>query len=132
MLLFGFNQIEAQGTSLAIVPIGIFAALVYYQNGMVRLPVVGFIALGFVAGACLGARLVPHLPIEPLRLAFGALLLYVGFVFVIGARTPRPAVALPAGVAAALAFLVGWLIRRRRRTPRPPPEPPTAEREYYI
>ena len=132
MLLFGFNQLEAQGTSLAIVPIGIFAALVYYQNGMVRLPVVGFIALGFVAGACLGARLVPHLPIEPLRLAFGALLLYIGFVFVIGSHTSRPAIALPAGVAAVLTFLLGWLIRRRRIRRPPPPEPPTAEREYFI
>ncbi len=131
MLMFGFNQIEAQGTSLAIVPIGIFAAMVYYQNGMVRLPIVGFIALGFVVGAYLGARLVPHLPIEPLRLVFGALLLYVGFIFVIGARTTHPAVALPAGVAAVVTFLLGLLIRRYR-TRRPPPEPPTADREYFI
>src|SRR5262245_27323466 len=46
MLLFQFSQQEAQGTSLAalIPPIGIFAAIVYYQNGHVRLPVAGAVA----------------------------------------------------------------------------------------
>ncbi|HZN36271.1 MAG TPA: TSUP family transporter, partial [Pirellulaceae bacterium] len=41
MLLFQFSQQEAQGTSLAVLipPIGIFAALVYIQNGDVKLPV---------------------------------------------------------------------------------------------
>jgi uncharacterized membrane protein YfcA len=43
-----------------IPPIGIFAALVYYQHGFVRLPVVGLIAVGFMIGAYFGARLVPH------------------------------------------------------------------------
>ena len=35
ILLFGFSQIEAQGTSLAVlsVPVVLFAALVYYQAG---------------------------------------------------------------------------------------------------
>lgn len=49
-------EAEAQGTSLAvmILPIGIFAARVYYQHGFVRLPVVGFIALGFMIGAYFG------------------------------------------------------------------------------
>lgn len=62
VMLFGFSQAEAQGTSLAVLipPIGIFAAMVYYQHGMVRLPVVGFIALGFMLGAYCGARFVPH------------------------------------------------------------------------
>jgi len=131
MLLFGFNQIEAQGTSLAVVPVGIFAALVYYQSGFVRLPVVGMIALGFVAGAYLGAKLVPHLPVEALRLVFGGLLVYIGFVFVMGGHSAKPAFALPAGIAAAVTFLVGLLIRRYRVPPHPP-EPPTAEREYFI
>lgn len=35
ILLFGFSQQEAQGTSLAVMipPIGLFAAMVYYQHG---------------------------------------------------------------------------------------------------
>ncbi|HEX4149589.1 MAG TPA: sulfite exporter TauE/SafE family protein, partial [Pirellulales bacterium] len=131
MLLFGFSQLEAQGTSLAIVPVGIFAAMVYYQSGLVRLPIVGLIALGFVTGAYLGARLVPHLPIESLRLVFGALLVYIGFVFVTGGHSAKPAFALPAAIAALITFLVGLVVRRYRVPPHPP-EPPTADREYFI
>lgn len=88
ILLFGFSQSEAQGTSLAVMipPIGIFAAVVYYQHGYVRLPVVGLVAVGFMLGALLGAKLVPHLPLELLRVAFGVLLLYLGFAFVLGAN----------------------------------------------
>ena len=73
MLLFGFSQPEAQGTSLAVLipPIGLFAAMVYYQHGYVRLPVVGWIALGFVVGAFIGAKLVPSIPLSALRIAFG-------------------------------------------------------------
>lgn len=60
MLLFNLSQPEAQGTSLAVLtpPIGIFAAIVYYQHGFVRLPVALWVALGFIIGACLGALLV--------------------------------------------------------------------------
>ena len=41
VMLFRFTQQEATGTSLAalVPPIGIFAALVYYENGFVKLPV---------------------------------------------------------------------------------------------
>src|SRR3954451_16605605 len=71
--LFGFSQPEAQGTSLAVLipPVGIFAALVYYRHGYVRLPVVGAVAAGFLVGAYLGAKFVPHAPLDGLRLAFG-------------------------------------------------------------
>ena len=131
MLLFGFSELEAQGTSLTIVPIGIFAAMVYWQNGLVRPPIVGMIALGFLIGAYLGARLVPHFPIEPIRVVFGGLLLYIGFAFVTGGHSARPAFALPAAIAAAVTFLLGLVIRKYR-TPPHPPEPPTAEREYFI
>lgn len=57
-----YSQAEAQGTSLAVMipPIGIFAAMVYYQHGFVCLPVVGFIAVGFMIGAYFGARFVPQ------------------------------------------------------------------------
>jgi uncharacterized membrane protein YfcA len=85
MLLFGFSQAEAQGTSLAVLipPIGIFAALVYWHNGFVRLPVVGWVAGGFVVGAFIGALLVPHVPQGALRTVFGMLLVYVGFTFLV-------------------------------------------------
>jgi len=106
MLLFGYSQQEAQGTSLAalIPPIGIFAALVYYQNNYVKIPVAAAVAAGFMIGAFFGALLVPRVPIEWLRLAFGGLLLYLGCSFVLFGFPPKgfSAAALPAGLAALL------------------------------
>ena len=69
ILLFGFSQQEAQGTSLAVLvpPIGLFAALVYYQHGYLRLSVTGWVAAGFLLGALLGAWWVAHLPATVLR-----------------------------------------------------------------
>ena len=91
MLLFGFSQQEAQGTSLAVLvpPIGIFAAMVYYQHGFVRAPIVGWIALGFLLGALGGAKLVPVVPVLYLRIGFGLILLYVGFMFVMTPTSAR-------------------------------------------
>lgn len=133
ILLFGFTQQEAQGTSLAVLipPIGLFAALVYYQHNYVRLPVVIWVAAGFAVGAWLGAKFVPHLPIVALRGAFGALLLYLGFSFVFSVRAARPAAALPAGIATIVAFIVASLLRRPfRRIPRGPP--PGDDLDYHI
>ncbi|MBI3862315.1 MAG: sulfite exporter TauE/SafE family protein [Planctomycetia bacterium] len=133
ILLFGFTQPQAQGTSLAVLipPIGIFAALVYYQHGYVRLPVVGWLALGFAIGAFFGAHLVEHLPLWVLRFLFGTLLLYLGFVFVLNpAGVPRSA-ALPAGLTV-VTVTVFTILRRRRPPPTQPWEPPSDRLEYHI
>lgn len=123
ILLFGLSQPEAQGTSLAVLipPIGLFAALVYYQNGYIRLPVVGLIAAGFLIGAYLGALLVPQVPTSFLRTAFGVLLLYLGFVFIWAPSDRRTSAALPAGVAAVVTVIVVKVLRRQIVT-RPRPE----------
>ena len=111
MLWFHFSQPEAQGTSLAVLipPIGIFAALAYYQRGDVQIPVAITVALGFVIGAYGGARLLPYVSLGWLRLAFGGLLLYVGFVFILEMYLPRTLAALPAGIAAMFLALGAWL-----------------------
>lgn len=104
MLLFVLSQPEAQGTSLAVLvpPIGVFAAVVYYQHGYVRLPVVGWIAVGFLLGALIGAKLVPMIPLTVLRIAFGVTLLYEGFTFVMSPLSVaiwkyQPLVIMPKG-----------------------------------
>src|SRR4029079_15525132 len=73
VFLFGFSQLEAQGTSLAVLslPICLAAASIYYQNGYVRTGVVGLVALGFIVGAVAGAKVVDLVPTEALRVAFG-------------------------------------------------------------
>jgi uncharacterized membrane protein YfcA len=131
ILLFGFSQPEAQGTSLAVLipPIGLFAAIVYYQQGHVRLPVVGWVALGFIIGAYCGARLVPYLPVEALRVGFGLLMLWLGFMFVMSPSNARPATAMPAALATAAAGSAGWLLRRRKRRPA---DSPNDDIEFHI
>jgi uncharacterized membrane protein YfcA len=139
MVLFSFSQQEAQGTSLAalIPPIGIFAALVYYQHGYVRVPVAAAVAGGFMIGAYLGALLVPRLPVDALRLAFGALLLYLGCSFVLAGLPfagfpPRTikAAALPAGLAALITAIGAWL--HGKRAPKTVLPPPDGHTEYHI
>ncbi len=133
MLLFGYTQQEAQGTSLAVLvpPIGIFAALVYYQHGFVRGPVVVWVALGFMLGAFAGAKFVPIVPIVTLRVGFGLVLLYVGFMFIMAPDSLRSVAALPAGIATLGAFVLSRVLRRRRPpTPRMPR--PSDEFDYHI
>jgi uncharacterized membrane protein YfcA len=125
-LLFGLSQSQAQGTSLATIPFGaIVAALIYHQSVALRLPVIGAISIGFVVGAFVGAKVAPQIPESFLRLAFGGLLLYLGFIYVFDTHRANPA----GLVLAPLTMLVGWIVRRRRHVP---PEPPMEHHEYYI
>jgi uncharacterized protein len=136
MLLFEFSQRQAQGTSLAVMipPIGLFAAIVYFREGFVELPVVGWVAGGFVLGAALGALLVVRLPpggVSVLRVSFGLVLLYLGFLFVMTPQTGRKGAALPAGLATLAAAIIAALFRRRRA--RKPTHPPSDDDiEYHI
>jgi uncharacterized membrane protein YfcA len=128
MILFGLSQNEAQGTSLATIPFGaIIAALIYNQSVSLRLNVIVAIAIGFVVGAYLGAKLAPQFSEATLRLAFGCLLLYLGVLFVFDTQPSHPA----GLVLAPLTMLVGWIVRRRRGR-QTPAEPPVERHEYYI
>jgi len=130
ILLFGFSQLEAQGTSLAVltVPVLIFAALVYHRAGLVRYPVVACIATGFVVGASSGAWLAPHLPQHVLRPIFGGLLLYVGLLFLLDIRSATSAAMLPAAVAAGAMAICARIFRRRLK----PRDPPSGHWVYHI
>jgi uncharacterized protein len=128
VILFGLSQAEAQGTSLATIPFGaIIAAMIYNQSVSLRMHVIVAIAIGFVVGAFLGARLVPQIPEMSLRIAFGGLLLYLGALFVFDMQPSHPA----GLVLAPFAMIVGWMMRRKRRR-QTPPEPPPERNEYYI
>ena len=63
VILFGFSQKLAQGTTLALLvpPIGILAAYTYYKHGNVNLYAAGFIMIGFVVGGFIGARYISSL-----------------------------------------------------------------------
>jgi uncharacterized membrane protein YfcA len=80
VFLFGLTQHQAQGTTLALMvpPIGILAALTYYNQGYVNLKIAAFVCLGFVVGGWLGAKLATSLSNDLLERLFGVALLAVG------------------------------------------------------
>jgi len=79
VFIFGLTQLQAQGTTLALMipPIGLLAAIRYYQSGNVKLNMAGFICLGFFVGGLLGANLVQNLPEPLIRKTFALFLLFV-------------------------------------------------------
>ena len=81
MIAFGFSQVRANGTSMAMLlpPIGIFAVLAYARGGNVDWRFALILALGFAAGAYIGANIVNRGLINPttLRVLFALLLVYV-------------------------------------------------------
>lgn len=75
--LFGFSQHQAQGTTLAamIPPIGLLAAIRYWQSGNVKLEIALFICLGFFIGGWFGADFAHRISDVILRKIFGIFLL---------------------------------------------------------
>jgi uncharacterized membrane protein YfcA len=112
--IFKFSQHEAQGTSIAVLvpPIGLFAALEYYRRGYVRLPVVAWIALGFLVGAFIGALVADQVPGAVLRRLFGLLMLFISLQMLFGAAEPRLRAVLPTAVATGAVGLLAWVQRR--------------------
>jgi len=83
--MWGFTQHQAQGTTLAlmVLPIGLLAAVKYYQSGNVDLSFVMYLAIGFFIGGLIGAMFAMPIPEPMLRKAFGLFLLFVALRMVI-------------------------------------------------
>ncbi len=79
VLLLGFSQQTAQGTSLAVMlpPIGIFAAYNYYKAGHVNITFAIILAVCFIIGSYFGSKIALNLPQPLLKKIFGILLLLV-------------------------------------------------------
>ena len=78
-----YNQHQAQGTSLGVLtlPVVIIASFYYYHQCKkmgtpMDLRVIGFLAVGFVAGAYFGSKIAIALPTELLKKIFALVLLY--------------------------------------------------------
>jgi uncharacterized protein len=84
VLLMGMEQKFATGTSIAaqILPIGLLAAIVYYQKGNVNIKYSILIAVGLIIGNYFGAQFAnqPFISGETMKRLYGI------FLFVIGAR----------------------------------------------
>jgi hypothetical protein len=135
VLVFGFSQGRAQGTSIGalIPPIGIFAAIHYYRSGLLDARASALIAFGFVFGALGGAMLVPYIPQAWLKRIFASLLVYVAAQLVFADPNKRVGAVLP-GIVAVSALWIVYAVRRLlgQRPPRPRPPPPRPDTEYFI
>jgi uncharacterized protein len=66
VLILGFTQKQAQGTSLGIMllPVGILAVIQYYKQGYVNFQMVFIIAAAFVLGGFLGSKIALNISDE--------------------------------------------------------------------
>jgi uncharacterized membrane protein YfcA len=79
VLILGFTQKQAQGTSLGIMllPVGILAVIQYYKQGYVNFQMVFIIAAAFVLGGFLGSKIALNISDEKMKKVFGVILLLV-------------------------------------------------------
>jgi uncharacterized membrane protein YfcA len=86
VLLLGFTQKQALGTSLAVMlpPVTFPAVLEYWRSGHVKIGTAALIALGVVPGMFLGAYLANKLSNDVLKLIFGFVLIYVAGYTIFG------------------------------------------------
>ena len=80
MLLVGFGQHLAQGTSLAVMlpPIGILAAWNYHKEGFVNWKYALIISLAFIVGGYFSSKWAVQLDQKTLKKVFGVILLIGG------------------------------------------------------
>lgn len=81
VLILGFTQHQAQGTSLGLLllPVGILAVMNYYRAGNIDLRAVGIMCLAFVAGGWIGSKIALSLPQETVKKIFAIVLFYTAF-----------------------------------------------------
>jgi len=133
---FGFTQARAQGTSIGalVPPIGIFAAIQYYRNGLLDVRVAALIAAGFVFGALGGATLVPYVNQVWLRRVFASLLVYVAVQLVMSGEGKKASAVLPGMIAVGILWVIYGIRRALGQKPKPPnaPREPPPDAEYHI
>lgn len=85
VLVFGLSQIDAQGTTTALLvpPIGLLAAINYYRAGHVNLTIAVFICLGFFVGGFIGSKIAIGIPNDVLQKVFGVVLLVIGAYMIV-------------------------------------------------
>ena len=86
LLLLGFSQQEAQGTSIAVMlpPIGILAAINYYKSGFVKWEYAVVIAFAFLIGGYVGSKFAISMNPQILKRFFGIVLLVFAIKFIFG------------------------------------------------
>lgn len=85
VLLLGFTQHQAQGTSLAVlaVPVTLLAAYTYYEQGYVNWRFALVIALAFALGGFIGGKIAVNLQPALLKRIFGGVLLLISLKMIV-------------------------------------------------
>ncbi|MEY2966637.1 MAG: sulfite exporter TauE/SafE family protein [Ilumatobacteraceae bacterium] len=112
VLFVKMDQRIAHGTSLAaVLPISMASLVTYWVQGHVDWPVAAWLAIGAVAGAVLGTKLLHVLPHRTLAIGFSALLLVTAArLFVAGESAGRDALDWKTGaVLVAVGLVTGIL-----------------------
>ena len=86
VLLLGFNQHQAQGTSLAVlvVPVTAVAVYTYHKEGFIDWRYVGIIAVFFGVGGYFGSKIAVGLDQKMLKKVFGLILLLIAGKMLLG------------------------------------------------
>jgi len=86
VMIMGFSQQSAQGTSLAMMipPVGIFAVMNYYKAGHVDLKVAAILACVFIIGSIFGSKLAVKIPQDVLKKVFGVFVIVVAMKMLFG------------------------------------------------
>src|SRR5258706_5405876 len=119
IFIFGMTHTMAVGTSLGMLlpPIGIAAFLTYYRAGQVDLTAAALLAVGFMAGAYVGAVLVTKqiIPAGALRPTFAFFLLYVAgnMLFRSEGRVADVLYTQVKTIALMIAFALSFILLRR-------------------
>ncbi len=146
MWLFGYEQRQAQGITLAVlvVPVLLPAVWHYYQRGYLRPPdlaTAGWIALGVMAGGFASSYFIHKFPEDTLRLLFGLALIYIGIRFLLRSdpEAAKAGFALSAVALAWLGYFGLKLLGHRHLVPpdlgekiRAQTDSPPADSDYYI
>jgi hypothetical protein len=79
VMFFGFNQHQAQGTSLAVlaVPVTAVAVFNYYKEGQINVKYAAIIAVFFVVGSIFGSKFALTLDQKMLKKIFAVVLLVI-------------------------------------------------------
>lgn len=98
VLLLGFSQKLAQGTSLGILllPVGILAVMQYYKQGYLNLQYVAIVSIAFVVGGYLGSKLALSLSDEKMKRVFAVVLMVIAVKMMFFDK-PKSKISVPAG-----------------------------------
>jgi len=90
VLLLGFTQKQAQGTSLGIMllPIGFLAVIQYYKQGYLNVNYVLIVASAFVVGGFLGSKLALSLSDEKMKKVFAIILFLISLKMLFFDKAP--------------------------------------------